>query len=67
MVNSTQEGQRNPQPLFGVYLAGVLYRSTTAAAFSPLSPRTCISCRANTSRTDWAWGWGRPVLRVTLA
>lgn len=39
------------------YLAGVLYRSTRAAAFSPLTPRTCISCRAKTSLTDWAWGW----------
>lgn len=38
------------------YLAGVLYRSTRAAAFSPLTPRTCISCRAKTSLTDWAWG-----------
>lgn len=54
MLNCTQEGQRNPQRLSGEYLAGVLYRSTRAAAFSPLSPRTCISCRANTSRTDWA-------------
>lgn len=54
--NSTQEGQKSPQRLSGVYLAGVLYRSTRAFAFSPLSPRTCISCRANTSRTDWAWG-----------
>lgn len=43
----------------GAYLAGVLYRSTSAAAFSPLTPRTCISCLANTSRTDWAWGRGR--------
>lgn len=44
----------------GAYLAGVPYWSTMAAAFSPLTPRTCISCRANTSRTDWAWGGGGP-------
>lgn len=48
----------------GAYLAGVLYRSTRAAAFSPLTPRTCISCRAKTSLTDWAWGQGRTVLGV---
>lgn len=40
------------------YLAGLLYRATRAAAFSPLTPRTCMSCLANTSRTDWACSGG---------
>lgn len=48
----------------GAYLAGVLYRSTRAAAFSPLTPRTCTSCRTNTSLTDWAWGQEKAVLGV---
>lgn len=48
----------DPRGCVEAHLAGVLYRSTRAAAFSPLTPRTCISCRAKTSLTDWAWGQG---------
>lgn len=43
------------------YLAGVLYRASRAAAFSPLTPRTCMSCLANTSRTDWACSGGSAI------